>query len=333
MILESAQLLCTAHRVLDDNESKELYKSTHKNHPCARWTRESSGNYMWLHALFVELLKEYTFRYDKHHSCERLVERLSVPPLKIISGDVTTPEMAMPDIFKVPDDPVLSYRRYYTFGKTHLHSWKRREIPSFVNSLKTSGFKNPMANFVESAFTFTVKFAADLKDALAINPDLDIQEFTKPYFGFPTSPIVVNVAQKKSKTRSIVPGKERAKGKAGKGQGGKGKCTATTAKGAQCSKCAKDGELFCSIHLKKTSPKSSSAPSKKDAKKVVPQHTHAPSVKPNKGDCKLCDTHGDGIDKEQEEEEVQFEVEDDVESTSDRGDDGEYQLGEDDFDE
>jgi len=324
MILESAQILCTAHHIID-GPKEGLFKAAFKNHPCSVWARETSGNYNWLFGLFRELLNEYSFRYDKKHACERMIELLEHHPEKIILGDVTTPALAMPDNFKVLGDPVLSYQQYYTFGKTHLHSWKRREIPSFVNSLKKTNITNPtMANFIESAFTFTVKFAADLKAALAINPDLDIQEFTKPYFGFPTSPIVVNVSQhEKSKPAPsrIVAG---VKGKAAKG----GMCTATTAKGAQCSKCAKQGEVFCSIHLK-TKTKDGAKTTKKvkePTKRAVPTHTHSPDVTPVVGECEMCDTHGDGF----AEREVDFKVQSDDEGDDEQSDPT-YELGEDDF--
>ena len=46
MILETAQLLCTAHHEL--GTSIEIpYKATHKNHPSAIWVRDSAENYMW----------------------------------------------------------------------------------------------------------------------------------------------------------------------------------------------------------------------------------------------------------------------------------------------
>ena len=41
MVLETAQLLCSAHETAP-------YKRTHYNHPCAIWTRSSLSNYMWL---------------------------------------------------------------------------------------------------------------------------------------------------------------------------------------------------------------------------------------------------------------------------------------------
>ena len=49
MILETAQMLSTAHRVIDGDEYADrmgLYKMAHKNHPSTIWTRTSTENYM-----------------------------------------------------------------------------------------------------------------------------------------------------------------------------------------------------------------------------------------------------------------------------------------------
>ena len=67
MILETAQLLSTAHRVLDGIESIDtssgrkkkvyklnddrdlvLYSATHINHPSALWARQAEEQYHWL---------------------------------------------------------------------------------------------------------------------------------------------------------------------------------------------------------------------------------------------------------------------------------------------
>ena len=48
MILESAQMLCTAHRVLDGDEHADnvgMYKMAHKNHPSSIWVRTKYPNY------------------------------------------------------------------------------------------------------------------------------------------------------------------------------------------------------------------------------------------------------------------------------------------------
>ena len=81
MILESAQLLSTAHRVIDGDEYADkvgLYKMAHKNHPSTIWTRTSTENYMWLNRYFGALCREYTYRYGKHHASERLAGPLAL---------------------------------------------------------------------------------------------------------------------------------------------------------------------------------------------------------------------------------------------------------------
>ena len=70
MIVETAQLLATAHHELG-NGDKVTYKPTHKNHPSAVWARSSRLHYMYLQRLGLSLCKEYTKRYGKEHSVEK----------------------------------------------------------------------------------------------------------------------------------------------------------------------------------------------------------------------------------------------------------------------
>ncbi len=151
MILEYAQLLSTAHRFLDgtqsvglsktgrkqtryvlpDGRESVLYMSTHINHPSAVWVRQSDANYAWLYRLFGALMDEYTHRYGKIHSCERLSQALSYRPKNIPVGPFTEPTPAMPDEVKIPGDSIASYRNYYINNKNHLANWKKRNIPSW----------------------------------------------------------------------------------------------------------------------------------------------------------------------------------------------------------
>ena len=153
MILETAQLLSTAHRVLDgqetnvitekgrkakrwllsDDRNEILYSATHMNHPSAIWCRVNNANYLWLASLLKELCVEYTHRYGKVHKCEQsgLVEKLQRSPNNIPIGEFTEPTPAMPDIYKVVNDSITSYRNYYNGAKTHLAKWKNRNIPEW----------------------------------------------------------------------------------------------------------------------------------------------------------------------------------------------------------
>ena len=67
MILESAQMLCTAHHEIMGDDANVPYKRAHVNHPSTIWTRSSADNYAWLYWHMVALGDEYTKRYNKIH--------------------------------------------------------------------------------------------------------------------------------------------------------------------------------------------------------------------------------------------------------------------------
>lgn len=130
MVLETAQLLCSAYP-----EGEAPYKRTHYNHPCAKWARETSGNYFWLAALGHSLSREYTHRYGKYHKSSRVInwclgnmDRLSLP-----QGYMTDFVLAMPDEYKL-QSVVDSYRWYYVGEKGHLLTYKNREEPEWLQS-------------------------------------------------------------------------------------------------------------------------------------------------------------------------------------------------------
>ena len=160
MILEYCQLLSTAHRVLDGEETEAksktgrnvkrwvlpddrdaiVYSATHINHPSAIWCRQSMENYRWLHNLLCELVKEYNYRYGKTHKCQEigLVDKLSTIPHNITYQSFTEPTPAMPDECKVPGNSLASYRSYYIMNKQHLATWSgkinSRKIPEWFNA-------------------------------------------------------------------------------------------------------------------------------------------------------------------------------------------------------
>ena len=140
MILESAQMLSTAHRVLDGDECADkegLYKMAHKNHPSAIWVRSGMANYEWLWNHMDALMKEYTYRYGKHHATERLRNILFMPPLNIDwSVEFTPPPQCMPDYCK-GEDTVLAYQNYYILEKSRFAKWKKRPVPEWFNGSRT----------------------------------------------------------------------------------------------------------------------------------------------------------------------------------------------------
>lgn len=132
MILETAQLLCTAHHVLNPNsDHTQLYRATHKNHPCAIWVRKSINNYRWLYNLFCSLCDEYHFRYGKTHMTDKKLRKiLKKAPVNIPNDAFTQPLQAMPDEVK-SSCSVDAYRNYYIKHKKHLATWTKRPIPQW----------------------------------------------------------------------------------------------------------------------------------------------------------------------------------------------------------
>ena len=159
MILETAQLLSTAHRVLDgkqeitegftdehgikhrkktrwvleDNRDSVLYSATHINHPSAIWCRQSVENYNWLVDHLFALGDEYTYRYGKKHATiTKLGYMIQSPPFNLKDWDWTPMPSCMDKQYIISDDPIVNYRHYYCEGKKNLHRWKKREKPEWM---------------------------------------------------------------------------------------------------------------------------------------------------------------------------------------------------------
>lgn len=134
MILEYAQLLSTAHHVLDGEDApKDIYKKTHVNHPSAVWARQNRENYLWLFDLFVECLAEYKRRYLRDHATSRLVSKLVQWPMNIPDGELTEPPQCMPDHYK-KDDAIQAYRAYYVGDKAGFARWKYSDTPTWYSA-------------------------------------------------------------------------------------------------------------------------------------------------------------------------------------------------------
>lgn len=146
----------------------------------------------------------------------------------------------------------------------------------------------------------------------------------------------VSEAEEETTSSEGTESKSKLARKATKGKG-KPKCEGVTAKGTQCSKCAIEGEVFCSVHLKKKDAEASSegtvvktkAPAKKKAskKEEAPVHTHEIGEEPEK-ECEVCEKYGDVFEVPEYEEYNEMPIEEDNEDK-----DPSWGLEEEDFDE
>lgn len=119
MILETAQLLFSAHHIADssllpdcEKQGLKIYKKTHVNHPCAKWVRSSKANYYWLSELGMYLCYQYSDRYNKIHATEGIMTWLyhNVPDLS--DEDFEEPPQVVPEEYK-GENTVQAYRKYY----------------------------------------------------------------------------------------------------------------------------------------------------------------------------------------------------------------------------
>ena len=113
MILESAQMLCTAHHHYDNGHNVP-YKKAHYNHPSTIWCRQNASQYKWLYDHMIALGNEYTKRYNKTHltitKCADALKRL---PPTIPESTFTEPPQCMPDHYKVVGCSITAYWNYY----------------------------------------------------------------------------------------------------------------------------------------------------------------------------------------------------------------------------
>lgn len=149
MILETAQLLSTAHVVVTGNQV--AYKKTHANHPCGIWIRESAHNYKWAFRLFVALLTEYEFRFGRVHKSATYKNALAqIPPLPVLG--LTKFAQAMPLEF----GGACSHASYRRYVRAKLREWKRRPKPMRTTFTRRAppAFLLAVCNSVDTSLSF-----------------------------------------------------------------------------------------------------------------------------------------------------------------------------------
>lgn len=129
MVLESAQLLCSPYNTTHNPP----YKRTHYNHPSAIWARTSKQNYEWLINHAYALADEYTRAYKKIHKSVAVIDwcKHRYMVLQLPDIGLTPFPLCMPDQYKVPGDPVTSYRNYYKGDKIRFAKWTHGRNPPY----------------------------------------------------------------------------------------------------------------------------------------------------------------------------------------------------------
>jgi len=127
MILESAQMLCTAHHELLYDPDVP-YKPAHVNHPSTIWCRKNTRHYFWLYEHMLALGHEYTNRYGKEHlSITKCKEPLKLAPINMPTYKFEQPPQCMPDEYKDPCS-IQAYWNYYIGDKKQIANLKTEKL-------------------------------------------------------------------------------------------------------------------------------------------------------------------------------------------------------------
>ncbi len=149
MVLETAQMLCTAHWMIIANKNKidradfkklkdmqkklisitpegrrPPWKLTHANHPCSKWIRESDKNYWWTVELGINLIIEYRKRYNEIHSTLKVYDWLCINHIDLPDNKKTPHPICVSADCLIENDPVGSYRKYYKEHKKEIAEWE-----------------------------------------------------------------------------------------------------------------------------------------------------------------------------------------------------------------
>jgi hypothetical protein len=151
MIVETAQLLCTAIHEKYNTNNKEhhlfnldelayylvvkdkLYKATHKHHPCTKWVILHWANYHWLYVYWLALVGEYKHRFGKtHKTYEKLKHDLMEFDHSMVETDDKEPT---PFVNCTPykDEPNI----FIAYRKCLIEKWKNDKLkPKWTKTAK-----------------------------------------------------------------------------------------------------------------------------------------------------------------------------------------------------
>ena len=103
MLVESLQMLSTAHHILNENTATpNIYKATHKDHPSTLWLLKSDKNYNWLwqHANELHNMYNESVAYKKLHASKSKLSTLSQLPNNIPLQGFSEPPAVVSDVTK-----------------------------------------------------------------------------------------------------------------------------------------------------------------------------------------------------------------------------------------
>ena len=136
MAVETAQILATALR-LHGVEDENLYRATHKGHPCVLWVSSCRPASEWAFNHGLALCHEYQSRFLKEHGALRQFQVIAIHGFDVIPNIamVEAPKCVPEDLRDIPLHDayrVTLQRKYATWKRAP--RWTRSSRPEWVES-------------------------------------------------------------------------------------------------------------------------------------------------------------------------------------------------------
>ena len=133
MILETAQIISTNTNLAGLRSGP--YKTTHQNHPCTVWARQSHDNCLWLVEHFASLCHEYENRFNREHKCYQYLDLFYN-----CSTDIAYPKEGLTTFpncttFKEIPETTRAYRLYLNqkwFNDKRKPKWTKTKPPVWI---------------------------------------------------------------------------------------------------------------------------------------------------------------------------------------------------------
>ena len=137
MIVETAQLLSTALHEWGHEQAANVYKPTHRNHPCNLWARTRVANARWLYEHLDAMGEEFRTRFDKSHKTHGLVVPFYAA-LRDLYDEEYNETSPFPNCtpYKEWDDVTEAYKqtlRDKWANDKRPPKWTNRELPEWIN--------------------------------------------------------------------------------------------------------------------------------------------------------------------------------------------------------
>ena len=114
----------------EGSSQRPPYGINYLNSPCTHWITESKDNYLWLCDLLDGLCKQYTYRYNKTHNCEKYLNWFkNNTPNNCQETGMTDFYLNVPEECKIDNDAVKSYREFYLRDKKPKAKYKKGNVP------------------------------------------------------------------------------------------------------------------------------------------------------------------------------------------------------------